>query len=58
MKAYDTSFLLHAKFLKKKFKKSNFWPKTVFAAPKIYVKIFTKCLISLGILNRLQQMRY
>ena len=56
MKAYNTSFLLDAKFVKKKLK-IPILTKNSFCRNQIYIKILKKCLISLGIPNQFQQMR-
>ena len=58
MKAYDTSFLFHAKKLKKKKLKIQNLAKNGFCRNEIYVEIFTKCVISLEILDGFQQMKY
>ena len=55
MKAYDTSFLF--KKCEKKLKIQNLG-KNNFYRNKIYVKILTKCVISLEILDIFQQMKY
>ena len=54
MKAYDTSFLLHAKNCTKNPKVGQ----NGFCRDEIYVEIFTKCVISLEILDGFQQIKY
>ena len=58
MKAYDTSILFHAKKIEEKKLKIQNLAKNGFCRDEIYVKFFTKCVISLEILYGFQQMKY